>query len=82
MYSIRISGTVTELPEGVVFLPTAGERCGSSIEGVDDYGVYWSSSATDEHDAYFVFLFSEYVGPDYSDLRIYGSSVRLVTDCE
>lgn len=40
-----LSGTVATLPEGVVFLPAAGSREDSAVEGVDYSGFYWSSTA-------------------------------------
>ena len=67
---------------GLVCLPAAGYRSGSSVYYVDAYGYYWSSSANGSDYAYFVTFFSSSVSPDYNAYRFYGHSVRLVTDVE
>ncbi len=77
-----ISGTVTELPEGVVFLPATGFRFGSDVESSGKLGSYWSSSTDDEGNALFVSFDDISVYPDFSIEPNYGFSVRLVTDCE
>ena len=64
----------------LVFLPAAGSRNGSNVSNVGDDGLYWSSTADDEYNAYFVFFYSDFVYPVYSDYRNYGFSVRLVTE--
>ena len=75
-----ISGTVSEIPEGVVFLPAAGRRSGVWVAAVGDFGRYWSSSATNSDNACAVnFSDSRVELSDYS-YRSYGFSVRLVTD--
>ncbi len=74
-----ISGTVTELPEGVVFLPAAGDRYDLEVE---EFGCYWSSSADDEQNAFCLLNDDIFVFPDFPIERQSGNSVRLVTDCE
>ncbi len=76
-----ISGTVTELPDGVVFLPAAGRRYGSSeVAGCDRAGNYWSSSPHLGNSAYRVYFSDIVLILDESADRFYGYSVRLVTD--
>ena len=78
-----VTGTVTDLPDGVVFLPAAGgRRDGSNVNNVGDYGYYWSSTALDKIHAYIVRFNSGDVRPDYSDDCYYGFSVRLITEVE
>ena len=72
---------------GIVFLPAAGLRQGSSItlEWYGPIGYYWSSSVCNNepgaYKAYVVYLQGSRITPDYSDSRKIGSSVRLVTEC-
>ena len=62
---------------GVVFLPAAGYRYGSSVYYVGSYGNYWSSSYYDSAFAWCVDFFSgDLYTNDYS--RGSGMSVRLV----
>ena len=67
---------------GLVFLPAAGYRSGSSVFFVGDYGIYWSSSAIDSDFAYFVIFDSHTVDPGSNDPRSNGLSVRLITECQ
>lgn len=60
-----------------VFLPTAGNRCGSVVYDVGSDGVYWSSSAGSYDNAYYLSFDSDYAGM-YGGYRDYGHSVRLV----
>ncbi|MCQ2174339.1 MAG: hypothetical protein MJY61_04315, partial [Bacteroidales bacterium] len=69
---------------GIVFLPAAGWRMSNSITGIDDeFGSYWSSTATDD---YFAFGECFYCGDTpYGSTdcpRDEGNSVRLVTVVE
>ena len=75
-----VTGTVTDLPDGVVFLPAAGSRDGSDVDVVGGSGLYWSSTADDEILAYLVFFDSFNVLPDYYGTRSLGFSVRLITE--
>ena len=65
---------------GAVFLPIAGYRGGSTIYGEKDYGMYWSSSASDTEKAYYLDFNVSGIKPANSDGRRFGLSVRLVTD--
>ena len=66
---------------GAVCLPAAGYRNGSSVDNIGGNGCYWSSTAYDSYYAYFVDFYSNLVslGAD-GGFRLYGFSVRLVTD--
>ena len=64
----------------LVFLPAAGHRDGSNVYYVGDNGLYWSSTALDEYYAYNVFFKSNLVHPDDNDSRLFGFSVRLITE--
>ena len=74
-----LSGTVTELPEGVVFLPAAGERNGETISGVGEYGLYWASDTAASYEAY-NFQFTSDKVRFFSPEHNRGSCIRLVTD--
>lgn len=65
---------------GCVFLPAAGYRDGTSVDGVGSYGVYWSSSANSATNAYDLFFRSGNVNPQYYNNRYRGYSVRLVSE--
>lgn len=65
---------------GAVCLPAAGSRAGSSVGIVGDRGYYWSSTANDGNDAYYVGFSSSTVAPVHTGLRYYGYSVRLITE--
>lgn len=77
-----ISGSVETMPEGVVFLPAAGYRLGSSFDSVGVSGDYWSSTAGGSSLAYYVFFNSSNVFHDFSDYRYSGYCVRLITESE
>ena len=68
---------------GAVFLPAAGDRNGTNVGGVGNYGVYWSSAAYDGSDgsrAWYVYFNENNVYPGSHYFRRFGQSVRLV--CE
>ena len=65
---------------GLVCLPAAGSREGSSVDLVGGLGYYWSSTARDGLCAFNVNFASNDVCPDYYDPRSFGYSVRLITD--
>ena len=65
---------------GLVCLPAAGYRKGSNVLSVGDEGNYWSSTAAGENNASNVFFKSDKVSPDPEGNRIYGFSVRLITE--
>ena len=67
--------------KGAVFLPCAGARFDSDVDGVGSYGFYWSATPDDSDDAGGIFSISAFDGAalDWYD-RYYGFSVRLVQD--
>lgn len=81
-----IFGTVTEIPEGVVFLPAAGYRIGANVYLVGESGFfvesnnYWSSSANDEYSAFDISFDPAAIGTGWTDGRNSGYCVRLVAD--
>ena len=76
-----ISGTITSLPEGVVFLPAAGGRDGSIIIGTNAYSSYWLASPTEGFidGAQFMDFNGSQFRTDNGNREI-GMAVRLVTD--
>ncbi len=64
---------------GAVFLPAAGYRDGSDVNGVGSRGSFWSSSTSGDYSygAYFLSFNSGSAGMDFNS-RSYGRSVRLV----
>ena len=79
----RVNGRLVTASNGnSIFLPAAGRRRNTSLDGTGSYGDYWSSSLntdyTDYTDiAWSVFFYSDDVRMDY-DSRCYGFSVRPV----
>ena len=67
---------------GAVFLPAAGSRPGSSVNDFQYDGYYWSSTAVDTDDAYYVYFSSYSLDPEYGNGRNYGQAVRLAQDVE
>ena len=69
---------------GCVFLPAAGKRLYDSVESVNQYGYYWSSTANDANGAYHVTISSVGVNSmeNNSSGRDGGYSVRLVREVE
>ena len=66
-------------PAGAVFLPAAGYRDGTSVNGAGSYGSYWSASCNGSSIAYFVYFYDSLLSTDYGYYhRIFGLSVRLV----
>ena len=65
---------------GCVFLPAAGYRNGTSVNGVGSYGYYWSSTAYSASYAYYVYFYSGGVDPAKNYNRRYGFPVRLVRE--
>lgn len=68
----------------LVFLPTAGHRCGSDVSLVGANGYYWSSTALDSASMYSLYFEVDGAWPDeVYDSRstgYNGYSVRLVTE--
>ena len=64
---------------GAVFLPAAGYRLGTSLDGVGSYGWYWlSSSCSSDHEAFNLYFYNGTISPEFTTNRRYGCSVRLV----
>ncbi len=77
----KTSYTANELNDAkLVFLPAAGGRSTSNVNGVGVYGTYGSSTAYSSSDACRVFFNNSQVSPDANDFRSSGYSVRLVTE--
>lgn len=74
--------TVTELPEGVVFLPAAGRRYGSEVAGCNEVGNYWTSSPFMTGMAHRVNFYTLSTNLDLNNPtdRYFGYSVRLVSN--
>ena len=60
-----------------IFLPAAGFRCGVSVWNVGSHGYYWSSSDINGDFAHNVRFHSGSLGPNGSNYRYNGLSVRL-----
>ena len=67
---------------GVVFLPAAGYRYGTSVSDVGSLGDYWSASYYLSSNAYDVRFIDGGLGTDYCGIRCGGRSVRLVRVAE
>ena len=65
---------------GAVFLPAAGNRRDSYVFNVQDYGRYWSSTASGTDHAYNVSFRSDILSLQGHTARNYGQAVRLVQD--
>ena len=65
---------------GVVFLPCAGYRYGSSVYDVGSDGYYWSATPYVTDYARYVYFYSTSAYTYYWNYRYYGQSVRLVQD--
>ena len=74
---------VTSTKNGAsIFLPAAGHRYDTRLNGVGSHGDYWSSSLTEVSNcAVAVFFGSDgYYFDIYDELRFYGFSVRPVAE--
>ena len=67
---------------GAVFLPAAGDRYGTSVNGVGSYGGYWSASCGNSNSAISVNFSDTSLNTFDNDYRYYGQSVRLVAPAE
>ena len=64
---------------GAVFLPAAGNRFGTNVSGVQDYGFYWSATGGNGNSASALGFYSDEARM-IGDFRFDGLSVRLVKD--
>lgn len=65
---------------GAIFLTCAGRRYDNVIQHLTEYGLYWSSTRYDDDSAYAVYFDEQGINLEHTELRCYGSQVRLV--CE
>lgn len=69
---------------GCVFLPAAGYRDGESLVSPGIFGAYWSATSsgkTTDYSAYdFVYYYSGYLDPAFTNTRNLGFCVRLVRE--
>ncbi len=69
---------------GCVFLPGAGYRMGESLESPGIFGAYWSATSSgkaSDYSAYdFVYYYSGYLDPAFTNTRNHGFCVRLVRE--
>ena len=63
---------------GAVFLPAAGRCFRMDVSNVGSYGSYWSSTLSDEIDAWYMYFNVGILDPHGNNYREYGRSVRLV----
>ncbi len=78
--TLKASYTLDELSSlGLVCLPAAGDRNGSSFSNAESWGYYWSSSPDSSFSgyAYYLDFYSDVVGA-YRYYRYYGQGLRLV----
>ena len=64
---------------GLLFLPAAGLRSGTSVSGVGSNGRYWSTTSSVATNAYYVRFDATYFGSANSNDRYLGFSVRLAS---
>ena len=79
--TLKSSYTLDEVSSlGLVCLPAAGRRRGSSFGSAESWGGYWSSTpnSSDSYNAYYLLFYSDNVGTYGYDSRDYGRSLRLV----
>ena len=67
---------------GCVFLPAAGYRSGTDLSFLGEDGNYWSSTAYDGTNAYYVLFYGSNMYPANYSTRNRGCSVRLVKNVE
>ena len=65
---------------GAIFLPTAGNRIGTSVNYVGSGGIYWSTSYVNSNYACSIYFYDSTFGTDGYSVRYYGHNVRLVKD--
>jgi len=75
----KVTSNVFGYTDRSIFLPAAGYRYDTYLDGVGSYGIYWSSSLhTDlSYGAWYIYFNSSLVCA-YYDFRFYGRSVRPV----
>ena len=78
--TISASQWVTLEEAGAIFLPAAGGRDGTAVNGLGSHGCYWSASSCYDVGALSVNFLSNYLDTDYVYVRYMGLSVRLACD--
>ena len=63
-----------------IFLPAAGYRSGESLNDVGSNGFYWSAGPYSNTYGCSLYFFSSYVNPQSNYYRVYGFSVRPVSE--
>ena len=69
---------VTFETKGAIFLPAAGYRYGVSVDYVNRYGYYWSSSCSDNNYMNCISFGKDGLNSRSRIQRFYGFAVRLV----
>ena len=67
---------------GAIFLPSAGQRHGTTVDFAGDLGEYWSASCCDNFATGPWFLSNGHITAGGERSRVYGCSVRLVRNVE
>lgn len=88
--SVNITGNDTDArvtnadpnTNGAVFLPTSGNRhhVSGEIWHIGSEGLYWSSTASDLDQAYFIMFIRLFVEPQRTDFRAWAWSVRCIRE--
>ena len=78
--TITASQWVTLEEAGAVFLPAAGGRNGTMVNGMGTHGCYWSATSCFDVGAMSVNFLSNYLETDYVYVRYMGLAVRLACD--
>ena len=76
--SVHISEWSTLEQYGLVFLPAAGRRDGTTVYSAGAKGFYWSSTHGDSYSSRCIYFDNSYFSPEYGYCRAEGLSVRLV----
>lgn len=79
LYNERALDQSTVDEKGLLFLPAAGWRNGTSVTSVDSYGRYWSTTSSSATNAYDVRYYAKFFNSARSDVRYGGFSVRLAS---
>ncbi len=63
---------------GAIFLPAAGYRFGTSVSGVNSFGLYWSASYDDSNYAWSLYYGGSFLNTESNSDRSFAFPVRLV----
>lgn len=67
---------------GLLFLPAAGNRSGTSLNNVGSGGLYWSTTSSSATNGYSLYFYATSFNSADSNNRYYGFSVRLASSAE